>query len=136
MIFRNGLLADAIATTERGKKNLLGIFDNIAAVEFPAIHPSMMIYMQLAGDEKDVGPHKIMMNFVDGDYKVIHSSPPVEIQISDPNHSPMPLALTFEVEVHIQNLKIPAEGIYEFWVMDNGRHIGSIPFRALTASHG
>ena len=135
MTFRNGLLADAITTSDRGKKNLLGVFDNIASVKYPAIHKQMAIYMQLAGDEKDVGSHDIELTFVDGDYRKIHSSPPVQIVIENPNNSPLPVTLFFEVEVRIQNLEIPSEGAYSFWVMDNGRHIGSIPFQALVVSH-
>jgi hypothetical protein len=49
------VLADEANVSQEGKLNLLGIFDRIAAANFPVVHPRMVFAFRVEADHADSG---------------------------------------------------------------------------------
>jgi len=49
------VLADEANISQEGKLNLMGIFDRIAAADFPVVHPRMVFAFRVEGDSMDSG---------------------------------------------------------------------------------
>lgn len=63
------VLADEANVSQEGKLNLLGIFDRIAAAEFPVVHPKMVFAFRVEADFADAGrmiPVRVSMVDEDG----------------------------------------------------------------------
>lgn len=63
------VLADEANVSQEGKLNLMGIFDRIAAAEFPVIHPKMVFAFRVEADSGDSGrafPVRVAMQDEDG----------------------------------------------------------------------
>jgi hypothetical protein len=66
---RMAVLADEANVSQEGKLNLMGIFDRIAAAEFPVIHPKMVFAFRVEADSGDSGrafPVNVSMEDEDG----------------------------------------------------------------------
>lgn len=48
-------LADEANISQEGKLNVLGIFDRIAAPEFPVVHPRMVFVFRVQSEFQDIG---------------------------------------------------------------------------------
>lgn len=53
------LIADAATVDGSGKLNILGVFDHIAVVEFPARHERMCLVMRFRATAAETGEHQI-----------------------------------------------------------------------------
>jgi hypothetical protein len=63
------VLADEANVSQEGKLNLMGIFDRIAAAEFPVVHPKMVFAFRVEADFGDSGrsfPVRVSMEDEDG----------------------------------------------------------------------
>jgi hypothetical protein len=63
------VLADEANVSQEGKLNLLGIFDRIAAAEFPVVHPKMVFAFRVEAEFGDGGrmiPVRVSMEDEDG----------------------------------------------------------------------
>lgn len=63
------VLADEANVSQEGKLNLMGIFDRIAAADFPVIHPKMVFAFRVEADFADSGrtfPVHVSMQDEDG----------------------------------------------------------------------
>ena len=63
------VLADEANVSQEGKLNLMGIFDRIAAAEFPVVHPKMVYAFRVEADYGDTGrafPVRVSMEDEDG----------------------------------------------------------------------
>jgi hypothetical protein len=63
------VLADEANVSQEGKLNLMGIFDRIAAAEFPVVHPKMVFAFRVEADFADSGrafPVYVSMEDEDG----------------------------------------------------------------------
>jgi hypothetical protein len=63
------VLADEANVSQEGKLNLMGIFDRIAASEFPVVHPKMVYAFRVEADFGDSGrafPVRVSMEDEDG----------------------------------------------------------------------
>ena len=63
------VLADEANVSQEGKLNLMGIFDRIAAAEFPVVHPKMVYAFRVEADFGDSGrafPVRVSMEDEDG----------------------------------------------------------------------
>jgi hypothetical protein len=49
------VLADEANVSQEGKLNLMGIFDRIAAAEFPVVHPKMVFAFRVEAEFGDAG---------------------------------------------------------------------------------
>ena len=73
MTIQIAVLCDA-ATDYNGKLNLLGTFDTIITSQLPAVHPQCSIALRLAFGRIEEGAHKVKMNFVDEDGRLVMPS--------------------------------------------------------------
>lgn len=63
------VLADEANVSQEGKLNLMGIFDRIAAADFPVIHPKMVFAFRVEAEYGDAGrtfPVRVSMEDEDG----------------------------------------------------------------------
>jgi hypothetical protein len=63
------VLADEANVSQEGKLNLMGIFDRIAAAEFPVVHPKMVFAFRVEAEFGDSGrafPVHVSMEDEDG----------------------------------------------------------------------
>jgi hypothetical protein len=63
------VLADEANVSQEGKLNLLGIFDRIAAAEFPVVHPKMVFAFRVEAEFGDGGrtfPVRVTLEDEDG----------------------------------------------------------------------
>ncbi len=117
------VLCDA-ATDYNGKLNILGTFDTIITSQLPAVHPQCSIALRLAFSKIEEGSHKVKMNFVDEDGRLVMPSIDMPVDITIPNE------LNFLVRnfvINIQQLKFEKPGQYAIDVAIDGRHEKSIP---------
>ncbi len=118
------LLADAATIDASGKLNILGIFDRIGVVQFPAQHGRVTLVLRFTGGTSEIGSHE------------------VHIRMSDPGGAEV-LSLNGEMRLvggasaqdvirvpHILNLDglvFTRPGIYSFDVKVDGEHHVSLP---------
>ena len=63
------VLADEANVSQEGKLNLMGIFDRIAAAEFPVVHPKLVFAFRVEAEFADSGrmfPVRVSMEDEDG----------------------------------------------------------------------
>ena len=119
------VLCDA-ATDYNGKLNLLGTFDTILTNQLPAIHPQCSVALRIVFNKIEEGSHKVKMNFVDEDGKLVMPSIDMPVDIM------MPADANFLVRnfiINIQQLKFEKPGQYAIDLAVNGRHETSIPLQ-------
>jgi hypothetical protein len=117
------VLCDA-ATDYGGKLNILGTFDTIITSQLPAVHPQCSIALRLAFSKIEEGSHKVKMNFVDEDGRLVMPSIDMPLDVGVPNE------LNFLVRnfvINIQQLKFEKPGQYSIDVAVDGRQEASIP---------
>ena len=118
------LLADAATIDASGKLNILGIFDRIGVVQFPAQHGRVTLVLRFTAGTSEIGSHE------------------VHIRMSDPGGAEV-LSLNGEMQLvggpsagdvirvpHILNLDglvFTRPGIYNFDVKVDGEHHVSLP---------
>ena len=117
------VLCDA-ATDYNGKLNVLGTFDTIFAPQFPAIHPQCSIALRISFDRIEEGTHKIKLNFVDEDGKLIMPSMDVPVELVFPDDSTF---LSRNFIANIQQLKFEQPGLYSIDLAIDGRQMIGIP---------
>ena len=117
------VLCDA-ATDYGGKLNILGTFDTIITSQLPAVHPQCSIALRLAFNKIEEGSHKVKMNFVDEDGKLVMPSIDMPVDVVVPNE------LNFLVRnfvINIQQLKFEKPGQYSIDCAIDGRQETCIP---------
>jgi hypothetical protein len=117
------VLCDA-ATDYGGKLNLLGAFDTIATQQLPAVHPQCSIALRIAFNRIEEGSHKLKINFVNEDGKLVMPSIEIPFQIQVPSEVNL---LIRNFVINIQQLKFDLPGQYSIDVAIDGRHETSIP---------
>ncbi|MDE2887393.1 MAG: hypothetical protein OXR72_04205 [Gemmatimonadota bacterium] len=125
MVLKTIIIAEMIRTANNGPTDILGLLHRIEAESFPFTRPEISLYLQLAGDQQDIGTHQLYIDIVDDDYKSVAKSPPINLNITSKLTEKEP-SEPFEIEltVKIQNLQIHRSGPYEFRVVVNDRIIG------------
>ena len=116
-------LCDA-ATDSAGKLNILGTFDTINAAQTPAIHPQCSIALRIIFQKIEEGAHKLKLNFVDEDGKLVMPSIDIPVEVSVPDE------VTFVSRnfiINIQQLKFDKPGQYAIDIALDGRHEGNVP---------
>ena len=116
-------LCDA-ATDTNGKLNLLGTFDTIYTQQLPASHPQCSIALRFVFTKIEEGPHKLKLNFVDEDGKLVMPSIDMPVEITFPEDANF---ISRNFVVNIQQLKFEKPGLYAIDIAIDGRHAGCIP---------
>lgn len=119
------LVADYANVTQDGKLNIMGIFHNISALNFPAAHPEMHLITQLKA-----GPQQYERSFT------------LEIKLRKEDAQEALLNQSFELVVprgtawqdvymnhllRMVNVQFPEPGAYEFVVLVDGQLERSLP---------
>lgn len=123
MTIQIAVLCDA-ATDYNGKLNLLGTFDTILTSQLPAIHPQCSIALRIAFGRIEEGSHKVKMNFVDEDGRLVMPSIEMPIDVAVPADANF---LLRNFIINIQQLKFDQPGQYAIDVAIDNRHEISIP---------
>lgn len=112
------LVADAANVSQDGKANLLGVFEEIAAVSFPAMHPQLSVWMAFEANPFEVGRQvKAELRLVDGDGEVLVTVSQ-ELRIPPPLEPGLPIRL--KSIVPLRNTVFPVPGNYAFTLEVDG----------------
>jgi hypothetical protein len=121
------LLADSANVSQEGKLNLLGIFENIHAVTFPATHPMLALVFSVEGDTGDAGrEHSLVIDLIDSDGKQI-ANINGKVKFGTPKGG----KVSHNQIVVFGNLKFPKPGMYEFKIIINGEERAFVPLHLL-----
>ncbi len=119
----NAMLICDYVITEVGtnKKSLIGIFENIAASQFPCRHDALSVYVKLT---EAAGEYRFRLELVDlkGGDKVVESA-----EMPRPLKSETPLK-THELVFNLRGLKFGHPGEYEFRIYGNQNIFGQKTF--------
>ena len=118
-------LCDA-ATDYGGKLNLLGTFDTIMTQKLPAVHPQCSIALRIVFNRIEEGSHKLKVNFVDEDGRLVMPSIDLSAEVIFPPDASF-LARNFII--NIQQLKFEKPGQYAIGIAMDGRQESSIPLQ-------
>ena len=105
------LIADQVFRQDNGKWCVIGVFEAIHSLRFPAMHPSLGLYLKLADAS---GTFDLGVEFHDGGGRCVARMGGVRLQVPD---------RLMEVGVGFQthNLLIPAAGVYHFKLFFDGQ---------------
>jgi hypothetical protein len=99
-----------IHDAQTGKKSIIGVFHELRADRFPAVHPMLWIYANLTDAR---GKYTFEIRLVDVERNnVLGKGTPPEISI------PGPLQTT-ELSAQLRNVTLPGPGTYEFHLLVN-----------------
>lgn len=117
------VLCDA-ATDYNGKLNFLGAFDTIFTNQLPATHPQCSIALRMTFSKVEEGSHKVKLNFVDEDGKLVMPSIDIPIEVAVPDDT---IFVSRNFIINIQQVKFDKAGLYSIDIAMDGRQEGSIP---------
>jgi hypothetical protein len=103
------------------KKSLIGVFHDLAATRFPAVHPTLWLYANLSDAH---GRYQFEFRLLDASRNAVLGSgtPPHAIGIPDP------LRPT-ELSAQLRNVAFPSPGLYEFQLIVNGELVATKAIR-------
>ena len=116
-------LCDA-ATESQGKLNILGTFDTIFAQKLPAVSSQCAVALRVRFNQIEKGEHKIKLNLVNEDGKLIIPSLETSAKVDFPPHLDSGV---MNMVLHIQGLKLEKFGKYSFDLAIDGRQEASLP---------
>lgn len=118
----NAMLICDYVITERAtnKKSLIGVFENIGAMQFPCTHFQLSVYIKLTDAQ---GHYRFRLELVDlkNNALIGKSEMPDAIQIPNP-------LITHELVFNLRGLRFPHAGEYEFQIFANDRIFGQKSF--------
>ncbi|MGZ8901487.1 MAG: DUF6941 family protein, partial [Limisphaerales bacterium] len=123
MTIQIAVLCDA-ATDYSGKLNLLGTFDTIITSQLPAIHPQCSVALRISFNRIEEGSHKVKMNFVDEDGRLVMPSIDMPVDVAIPGDANF---LVRNFIINVQQLKFDQPGQYSIDIAIDNRHEMSIP---------
>ena len=117
------LLADYANVTGDGKLNVMGVFSQIFATNFPARHPSMYLVIRLLGELGEYGEKRsLTVRLVDeGGQPVGNISG--EVQVPQPQGG---RPSEINAILHLRDTIFPKPGPYQFVVLIDKDHKGSL----------
>lgn len=121
------LLADYANISREGKLNIMGIFEQIHASHFPALHPQMQLVMRIEASPFESGTHSLRIAFIDDDANELFSVPGL---IAIPN-SQSGENITVNQIVVLNGTTLPKAGLYEFVINSDDEELGRVPLRVL-----
>jgi hypothetical protein len=111
---------------ETGKVSVVGIFDRIHVSDFPAFHPGLFVYVNIADAE--------------GDYtmglELLRSDTMKRVGYGEQRVSYADRLAGAELIFDLRGLIFDEAGRYEFRVYANGTHIGGKPFHVVQLKSG
>ena len=117
-------LCDA-ATDYHGKLNILGTFDAIWSKQIPIVHPQCAIALRLRFSRIEEGEHRIKINIIDEDGKLVAPSLEANTKLDFGNKSESSVAIN--MILNLQRLKFEKYGEYSVDLALDGRQEASLP---------
>ncbi len=127
------VLADFANSSADGKLNILGIFDTVYAVQYPAAHPEMKLVVRFRLHPAEIGQTKhveIHLLTERGD-RVFRFTVEIALEPKEGQQAPVGEMITTDSILGINGLRIDAPGTYEFVIMVNGEVKASVPLKAV-----
>jgi hypothetical protein len=120
------IICDDIRQEEGGKISLMGLFENIYATRFPAVHPRLAILTEW-GEGK--GEFEIKTKILSPDRKIVLRETASQIKLSGANIKHR------DISVHL-NLEFKTPGVY--WIENylDGEMINSVPLNIVHVKEG
>lgn len=135
MEIKLAVLADAANVSQEGKLNVMGIFTNIYAHKFPAVHPSMVLVLDIEAHPSEVDiNHSVLVKVVDEDGKeIVRIDGSIEIGAAKDQKLPPHVSFT----IPLKGLNFARPGVYSFDILIDGRYERSVPLHiALVQQQG
>jgi len=118
-------LADEANISQEGKLNVLGIFDRIAAAEFPVVHPRMVFAFRVQAEFADAGRnHELAVTLESDDDEILFEA---SGDINPPVVPPGEFSTANQVFTLV-GLTFPRPGLYRFVVTLHGLDRYETPF--------
>ena len=117
------LAADYANVTGDGKLNVMGVFNEVKAANFPARHPSMHLVVKLGAELGEYGQTRqltVHLHDPDGNGIMTVSG---EIQIPSPQGGPRP---EVNAILGLRDIVFPKPGPYQFVVLVDKDHKGDL----------
>lgn len=125
MEIKLAVLADAANVSQEGKLNVMGIFTNIYAHKFPAVHPSMVLVLDIEAHPSEAGiEHSFLVKVVNEDYKEI-AKIDGSIKFDTPKDQKLPPHASFPIP--LKGMRFEKPGVYSFDILIDGRYERSVP---------
>jgi hypothetical protein len=118
MKLKYSFVCDAANVSQSGNLNVLGIFKNISATNFPATHSKMVYVASMDFHRSEMGNHKFRVNFVDDDGRNVMQPIEGEISVRDGN-------LAANIILEINNITFNKPGTYCIDLTIDSQHIAS-----------
>lgn len=125
------VLADYVADGN-GKLYISGTFDVFNVQQFPVALPSAGLAIKIAGTHGESGSHKFSVSLRDEDGQLVVPQLSGEFQMM-PGKFAKGAPPAFQVAMMFNGLQFAKPGTYEFEIMVDGRHLGSVPFYVVHA---
>ena len=120
-------LAEYLSKSARGHLNILGIFDEIHAFQFPAVHPTLQVVVRFKYSRSEA--HGVPLDLT---YRVVNDDGFSVLELRGQQQLGVPAADEYafwEHHVIINNLTFPRPGDYSVDVHVNGHQKASIPLK-------
>lgn len=125
------LAADFVNYEASGKLNVLGIFNQIVAKEFPAKHRRLYLVVRLVAQLGEFQTqHDFKIAFFDEDGHELGGQQQ-KIEVPRPERGKQ---ATLDLIVEVNDLLLPAPGRYEFKLIVNRDVKGSVPIDVIQAT--
>lgn len=121
------LAADYANVTREGKLNVMGIFSEINALNFPARHPSMHLVVKLGAELSEYGGTRdLTVKLLDADgHEIMSLSGPINIPRPEGGRRAEVNAI-----LELKDIVFPKPGPYEFAVLVDTDHKGDLTIYA------
>lgn len=121
------LLADCANVSRDGKLNIMGMFEQIFAAQFPAVHASMQLVTRVEATPYESGTHAVRVAFSDADARELFAVPGT---LTVPESRAGENISVNQIFV-FNGLILPAPGRYEFVVIVGAAELGRVPLRVV-----
>lgn len=124
------VLADAANITEDGKLNLLGVFNEISAEDFPCRHPQMYCVVMFEAGPAEFNKKKVVeIAIVRPDGEVLGKLEADDVTVPKP--AGKRTRSYVRMILNLQNVPFPEPGDYELSVLVGGEQKRSIPLTVM-----
>ncbi|MBI4318436.1 MAG: hypothetical protein HY675_08090 [Chloroflexi bacterium] len=125
------LVADYANVAEGNKLNVIGVFNEIAASAFPALHPSMVIVARFSASPAEANAaRKVNIKVMDDDGKLTLIDFPRDVRVDQPTPG---RRKEVNVILRLQGVVFPHEGTYQVSVLVDGDEKGHAPLYVVQA---
>jgi hypothetical protein len=111
-------ICEAANVSQSGNLNVLGIFQNFNATNFPVTIPRMVYVASIEFHRSEVGKHHFKVNFIDEDGKPLIPQLDGEIIIPENN-------LFANLMLGIENIPFSKAGIYAIDLVMDNQHLAT-----------